>query len=56
MPSHGRCRWSGRTCGEVEVDEITMAGKATPGSLKVVNGEVVLTSKPDSAQLLTPAD
>jgi hypothetical protein len=33
----------------VEVDEITLAGNATPRSLAVVNGEVVLTSKPDSA-------
>jgi hypothetical protein len=40
----------------VQLEEITLAGKAASRSLAVGNGKVVLTSKPDSAQLLTPAN
>jgi hypothetical protein len=55
MPRYGRWLRSGRICGEVEVDEITLTGKVTQRSLTVLNGEAVFMPNPDRAQFFAPA-
>jgi Endo-alpha-N-acetylgalactosaminidase len=41
---------------KIRVEDITLDGKASAHSIAAANGEIVLTSQPDSAQLLTPGN